>query len=43
MMIVTPKGIAEAATRPIMRFVEKKTEAQLGMQTLHRSPFPLLI
>ena len=31
------EGIAEAATRPAMRFVEIKTEAQLDMQTLHRS------
>src|ERR1700750_198233 len=31
------EGIAEAATRPTMRFVEIKTEAQLDMQTLHRS------
>ena len=30
-------GIAEAATRPTMRFVETKTEAQLDMQTRHRS------
>ncbi len=30
-------GIAEAATRPTMRFVEVKTQAQLDMQTLHRS------
>ena len=29
--------IAEAATRPTMRFVEMKTEDQLDMQTLHRS------
>ena len=35
--IVTPGGIAEAATRPTMRFVEIKREAQLDMQTLHRS------
>ena len=28
---------AEAATRPTMRFVEVKTEAQLDMHTLHRS------
>lgn len=28
--------IAEAATRPTMRFVESKTEEQLDMQTLHR-------
>jgi transposase len=31
------EGIAEAATRPTMRFVETKTEAQLDMQSLHRS------
>ena len=31
------EGIAEAATRPTMRFVEMKTEAQLDMQILHRS------
>lgn len=31
------EGIAEAATRPTMRFVEVKAEAQLDMQTLHRS------
>ncbi len=31
------EGIAEAATRPTMRFVEIKTEAQLDMQTLDRS------
>jgi transposase len=31
------KAIAEAATRPTMRFVEVKTEAQLDMQTLHRA------
>ncbi len=31
------EGIAEAATRPTMRFVEIKTQAQLDMQTLHRS------
>jgi len=31
------EGIAEAATRPTMRFVEVKTEDQLDMQTLHRS------
>src|SRR3954452_12757936 len=28
---------AEAATRPTMRFVELKSEAQLAMQTLHRA------
>jgi transposase len=31
------EGIAEAATRPTMRFVELKSQDQLGMQTLHRS------
>src|SRR6267142_2295647 len=31
------EGIAEAATRPTMRFVELKTVDQLDMQTLHRS------
>jgi transposase len=31
------EGIAEAATRPTMRLVEMKTEAQLDMQILHRS------
>jgi len=31
------EGIAEAATRPTMRFVEMKTVDQLDMQTLHRS------
>jgi transposase len=31
------EGIAEAATRPTMRFVEMKSEAQLDMQILHRS------
>ncbi|RTL79099.1 MAG: IS110 family transposase [Hyphomicrobiales bacterium] len=31
------EGIAEAATRPTMRFVEMKTQEQLDMQTLHRS------
>src|SRR3954462_1174369 len=31
------EAIAEAATRPTMRFVELKSEAQLDMQTLHRS------
>ena len=30
------EAIAEAATRPTMRFVEVKSEAQLDMQTLHR-------
>ena len=31
------EGIAEAATRPTMRFVAIKSEAQRDMQTLHRS------
>src|SRR3954453_20039257 len=31
------EAIAEAATRPTMRFVEVKSEAQLDMQTLHRA------
>src|SRR5580658_9907049 len=31
------EGIAEAATRPTMRFVELKCQAQLDMQTLHRA------
>jgi transposase len=31
------EAIAEAATRPTMRFVEIKSEAQLDMQTLHRA------
>lgn len=31
------EAIAEAATRPTMRFVELKAEAQLDMQTLHRA------
>ncbi len=30
------EAIAEAATRPTMRFVPLKTEEQLDMQTLHR-------
>jgi transposase len=30
-------GIAEAAMRPTMRFVELKSQDQLDMQTLHRS------
>ena len=29
------EGIAEAATRPTMRFVELKSQEQLDMQTLH--------
>jgi transposase len=31
-----PEAIAEAATRPTMRFVELKSEERLDMQTLHR-------
>ena len=31
------EAIAEAATRPTMRFVELKSEAQLEMQSLHRA------
>ena len=31
------EAIAEAATRPTMRFVELKSQEQLDMQTLHRS------
>lgn len=31
------EAIAEAATRPTMRFVELETEEQLDMQTLHRA------
>jgi transposase len=31
------EAIAEAATRPTMRFVEIKSEAQLDMRTLHRA------
>jgi transposase len=31
------EAIAEAATRPTMRFVELKSDEQLDMQTLHRS------
>ena len=30
------EGIAEAATRPTMRFVELKSHDRLDMQTLHR-------
>jgi transposase len=30
------EAIAEAATRPTMRFVEPKSEAQLDLQALHR-------
>jgi transposase len=31
------EGVAEAATRPTMRFVDLKSQDQLDMQTLHRS------
>ena len=31
------EAIAEAATRPTMRFIAMKAEAQLDMQTLHRA------
>ncbi len=31
------EAIAEAATRPTMRFVELKSESQLDLQTLHRA------
>ena len=31
------EAVAEAATRPTMRFVELKSEEQLDMQTLHRA------
>src|SRR5580698_4108464 len=31
------EAIAEAATRPTMRFVELKSQEQLDMQTLHRA------
>jgi transposase len=31
------EAIAEAATRPTMRFVELKSEEQLDVQTLHRA------
>ena len=31
------EGIAEAATRPTMRFVDLKNQDQLDLQTLHRS------
>src|SRR4029077_19017207 len=31
------EAIAEAATRPTMRFIELKSEEQLDMQTLHRA------
>jgi transposase len=36
------EAIAEAATRPTMRFVELKTEEQLDMQSLHRTRDRLL-
>ena len=35
------EGVAEAATRPTMRFVELKSQEQLDMQTLHRSKRPI--
>lgn len=31
------EGVAEAAMRPTMRFVELKSQEQLDVQTLHRS------
>ncbi len=31
------EAIAEAATRPTMRFIELKSEEQLDMQSLHRA------
>jgi transposase len=31
------EGMAQAATRPRMRFVELKSQDQLNLQTLHRS------
>jgi hypothetical protein len=31
------EAIAEASTRPTMRFVELKSQEQLDMQTLHRA------
>ena len=34
------EAIAEAATRPTMRFVELKSEAQLDAQILHRARHP---
>jgi hypothetical protein len=34
------EGIAEAASRPTMRFVELKTQEQLDIQTLHRQVPP---
>src|SRR5947209_8221480 len=36
-MIVMPKAIAEAATRPTMRLVTLKSETQLDLQMLHRA------
>jgi transposase len=36
------EGIAEAASRPTMRFVELKSEEQLDIQTLHRVRFRLV-
>src|SRR3954453_21033800 len=36
------EAIAEAATRPTMRFVALKSEAQLDVQTLHRVPDQLV-
>ena len=36
------EAIAEAATRPTMRFVELKSETQLDMQTLHRDIAPAI-
>ena len=35
-------AIAEAATRPTMRFVSMKTEEQLDIQTLHRARYRLV-
>jgi transposase len=37
------EAIAEAATRPTMRFVEIKSEAQLDMQSLHRARERLVV
>ena len=37
------EGIAEAASRPTMRFVELKSQEQLDMQTLHRSRDRLVV
>jgi transposase len=34
---LSAEGIAEAATRPTMRFVDLKSETQLDIQTLHRA------